>query len=424
MSLNKRLYTSGQTTITSQNLNDIQDSIIELENKEVQQGVTSFNGQTGDIKLDALLFTKQDILADQKRQVKENLEIPDFFIINLSSDSDRDFTVDKTFDEIMSNIKAGAAVFLFNDGSVSPLTSYNEKTISFIANDTNYIIRIDIYANSITLEILGNVVTDENGVIQNAYKMANDPTEDMCIATKHYVDSHAGGSASAIVTITGSGTEEDPYIASHSPSEILAIAQTVGVFPFLVDGQLIYCYSSGSTETAYFQSFIQDFGISVMIDKNKKITYTEFYSPSFIEITGDGTEESPFVSNYTYNQIKSRGAKAFPFLSYNMHIFYLYRSDNTDFIYERVTDSGVYYFTINYTGTITLSTKLIKTSALENDAGYLTSHQSLSEYSKTTEVEALIDQKISALPKFYSGTAAPESSLGNDGDLYLQKVEE
>lgn len=220
MSLNKRLYIAGKTTITSQNLNDIQNSIIELENKEVQQGVTSFNGQTGDVELDALLFTKQDLLADQKKQVKENLEIPDFFIINLSRDSDGSLTVDKNFNEIMSNIKAGKAIFLFNDGSMYPLTSYNEKIISFIVS---------------------------------------------------------------------------------------------------------------------------------------------------------------------------------------------------------VIDSKVYTFTINNTGAITLSIKPIKTSALENDAGYLTSHQSLSEYSKTTEVESLIDQKISALPKIYSGTVAPENSLGNDGDIYIQK---
>lgn len=150
MSLNKRLYTAGQTIITSQNLNDIQDSIIELENKEVQQGVTSFNGQTGDVELDTLLFTKQNLSAGQKKQVKENLEIPIFFIINLSSDSDGNLTVDKTFDEIMLNIKAGNAVFILSDGSMSPLTSYSNSTITFLADTEDYRVVLNISTDGIT----------------------------------------------------------------------------------------------------------------------------------------------------------------------------------------------------------------------------------------------------------------------------------
>lgn len=150
MSLNKRLYTAGQTIITSQNLNDIQDSIIELENKEVQQGVTSFNGQTGDVELDTLLFTKQNLSAGQKKQVKENLEIPNFFIINLSSDSDGNLTVDKTFDEIMLNIKAGNAVFILSDGSMSPLTSYSNSTITFLADTEDYRVVLNISTDGIT----------------------------------------------------------------------------------------------------------------------------------------------------------------------------------------------------------------------------------------------------------------------------------
>lgn len=83
MSLNKRLYTAGQTIITSQNLNDIQDSIIELENKEVQQGVTSFNGQTGDVELDTLLFTKQNLSAGQKKTGKRKFRDSKFFYYKL-----------------------------------------------------------------------------------------------------------------------------------------------------------------------------------------------------------------------------------------------------------------------------------------------------------------------------------------------------
>lgn len=33
----------------------------------------------------------------------------------------------------------------------------------------------------------------------------------------------------------------------------------------------------------------------------------------------------------------------------------------------------------------------------------------------------MITNSINALPKFYSGTSTPSNSLGNDGDLYLQK---
>lgn len=61
------------------------------------------------------------------------------------------------------------------------------------------------------------------------------------------------------------------------------------------------------------------------------------------------------------------------------------------------------------------------TKAWVEEKGYLTEHQSLSDYSTTSEVQTMITNAINALPKFYSGTSTPSDSLGNDGDLYLQK---
>lgn len=548
MSLNKRLYTAGQTTITSQNLNDIQDSIIELENKEVQQGVTSFNGQTGDVELDALLFTKQDLLADQKKQVKENLEIPDFFIINLSSDSDGSLTIDKTFDEIMSNIKADNAVFILSDGSMFPLTSYSNSTITFLADTEEYKILLNISSTGdITTNVIFNVVADENANIPNIYKMASDPTEDMCIATKHYVDSHAGGSGSCIITLSGKGIDSSPYTLDKTFDEIVDMAATgvvpivsgmdfvfhlitidsdsivfgamyVGLLSFLIvskdnsinlatrnismandsgtfpqiemsadptkdmqvatkqyvdnhsgtgaapltvititgDGteenpytasksysEIKNLWSSGnlvvfvdnmlfiptifSNEKFFFNFNNAIYGQLLSIDKTNNISTTIYYyftEKSIVRITGDGTEENPYESSVSYDILKASAKTLYPLLEFNGDIFTLCSSNNR-IVYIRDEGNAISYsFSIGKDQsktTVEYNVGMLKLSSFENDAGYLTSHQSLSEYSKTTEVEALIDQKISALPKIYSGTVTPESSLGNDGDIYIQK---
>lgn len=48
MALTKRNYISQETVITAQNLNEIQDAVIALENK---QTVTSVNGESGDVSI-------------------------------------------------------------------------------------------------------------------------------------------------------------------------------------------------------------------------------------------------------------------------------------------------------------------------------------------------------------------------------------
>lgn len=45
MSLQKRTYVSGATIITAENLNDIQDSIISLEGKNIPNASSSDNGK-------------------------------------------------------------------------------------------------------------------------------------------------------------------------------------------------------------------------------------------------------------------------------------------------------------------------------------------------------------------------------------------
>lgn len=45
MSLQKRTYISGTTIITAENLNDIQDSIISLEGKNIPSASSSDNGK-------------------------------------------------------------------------------------------------------------------------------------------------------------------------------------------------------------------------------------------------------------------------------------------------------------------------------------------------------------------------------------------
>lgn len=144
--------------------------------------VTSVNGETGDVTL------------------------PGDFVINATPTDDTNYTLDKTFAQIQEAVQAGKNVYAQINESIPirmQLVFYNSNGFFFGAAATTY--------NNIELYYLG--VTDSQAKF--LYKSApayNDdgympqmtiesaPTADMQIATKKYVDDHAGGGTDMGIT--------------------------------------------------------------------------------------------------------------------------------------------------------------------------------------------------------------------------------
>lgn len=76
----------------------------------------------------------------------------------------------------------------------------------------------------------------------------------------------------------------------------------------------------------------------------------------------------------------------------------------------------------NDSGYITSASLPTKVSDLQNDTGFITNSVSnLTNYTTTTSLTSLLNNKQNSV---LSGTSSPLSSLGVNGDIYLQYEEE
>lgn len=139
MALNKVTYIARTTPVSSQNLNDIQDAVIELQNK-------------------ALITDAQSLTDAEIAQVKKNIGVDTgvkyFSGINIIANSSRTYT-----------FPASARGMFMIIGSVSVTGLFGVYTSS---NGTAYVRNL-VAASGITTSVSGSSVTFNNTTSANAY---------------------------------------------------------------------------------------------------------------------------------------------------------------------------------------------------------------------------------------------------------------
>lgn len=183
----------------------------------VENNKWELKAPSGGGSADAVLYTAQTLTTEQKKQARDNIdaEIADF-VVNGTVNSDRTVTLDKTFAQIQEAVQGvkkdhvRLLLTMFGTTFVLPAVVIGSNEIAFQTsiigvNDTLQTVNVTVNANGPALKInLGLSLDSDNRLPQHS--MAADPTTDMQIATKQYVDAHAGGGSSVTVDTAMSDT--------------------------------------------------------------------------------------------------------------------------------------------------------------------------------------------------------------------------
>lgn len=162
---------------------------------------------------DAVLYTAQTLTDAQKKQARENIDaaIADF-VVNGTVNSDRTVTLDKTFVQIQEAIQEGKLPLVKMSGAgltvLMSLALANDTSIVFYTASLNddYFIVLSYLSLTSTGDV--NFVTKETTSLSDSgsmhqINMTVNPTTDMQIATKQYVDNHLSGAQITIKLGTG-----------------------------------------------------------------------------------------------------------------------------------------------------------------------------------------------------------------------------
>ena len=149
---------------------------------------------------DAVLYTAQTLTDAQKKQARENVDAAGEFVVNATMGSGGTATLDKTFAQIQVAIQEGKRpVAKLPSGGITvllPLVGAGEGEIIFgvPANAGSQIaaafIRLTSAGNANFIQAI-SPGTNSDGTMPQVI-MASNPTEDMEIATKKYVDDALG----------------------------------------------------------------------------------------------------------------------------------------------------------------------------------------------------------------------------------------
>lgn len=148
---------------------------------------------TGGGSSDAVLYTPQTLTDAQKKQARDNVDAAGVFVVNGTFNQSGTVTVDKTFAQIQEAINAGKSpIAIYADNIYLPLIRKDETSIQFsgilVHNGIPRIGVLFVYSDGSTELWLDRLLKlKENGVMPQT-PMVADPTEDMQIATKKYVD--------------------------------------------------------------------------------------------------------------------------------------------------------------------------------------------------------------------------------------------
>ena len=147
---------------------------------------------------DAVLYTPQTLTEAQKQQARENVDAAGVFVINATPTSDWTSAVlDKTFAQIQEAINSGKTpIVLFNNSVYLALNQQSTDYVIFTSASADdraaVIINLYVYPDQEPeyFTAVMPVVNSDGALPQQT--MASDPTEDMQIATKKYVDDALG----------------------------------------------------------------------------------------------------------------------------------------------------------------------------------------------------------------------------------------
>ena len=135
------------------------------------------------------------------------------FIINGSKYEGEPVVLDKTFSQIKEAVQAGkrAIVQMTSDGNVNilPLITNNSRMLLFSSlyntNGQIFGLSLSVTSSNVTEYFISTPTNNLDGTMPQV-NMAAAPTADMQIATKKYVDDHAGGGSSVTVDTAMSDT--------------------------------------------------------------------------------------------------------------------------------------------------------------------------------------------------------------------------
>lgn len=143
---------------------------------------------------DAVLYTAQTLTDAQKKQARENVDaaVADF-VINGTANRDMTVTLDKTFAQIREAINVGKhPIMAINGQNYIPLAANAEDYIMFssaVGDDKeSEVIAIYVYPSQQPQFSITTLLTINSDGTMPQITMSSDPTDDMEIATKKYVD--------------------------------------------------------------------------------------------------------------------------------------------------------------------------------------------------------------------------------------------
>ena len=154
---------------------------------------TPSGGSTPGGSSHAVLYVSQTLTEEQKKQARDNVDAAGAYVVNGTINQSGKVTLDKTFAQIQEAINAGKSpIAVYADNIYLPLIRKDETSILFSGILVNNGIHRfgGLFVNSdgsteLWLDRL--LILKENGQMPQT-PMVADPTEDMEIATKKYVD--------------------------------------------------------------------------------------------------------------------------------------------------------------------------------------------------------------------------------------------
>lgn len=206
---------------------------------------------------DAVLYTTQTLTDAQKKQARDNIdaEMADF-VVNGTVNSNKEVTLDKTFAQIQAAIQDGKqpVVKLSESGEVAfmPMVASDPSVVIFSAvadiTDRNITdISLTITSDDAIFNGLASPVLNDDGALLQ-YSMESDPSAPMDIATKKYVDDHAGSRVALSGTVEG---EVSGYTSATYLQIVDEIAKTGNIW-LTISGETVRMASyKQSVDNAY-----------------------------------------------------------------------------------------------------------------------------------------------------------------------------
>lgn len=141
----------------------------------------------------AVLYVSQTLTEEQKKQARDNVDAAGVFVVNGTINQSGTVTLDKTFAQIQEAINAGKSpIAVYADNIYLPLIRKDETSILFsgiLLNNGIYRFGGLLVNSDGSTELLLDrlLILKETGQMPQT-PMVADPTKDMEIATKKYVD--------------------------------------------------------------------------------------------------------------------------------------------------------------------------------------------------------------------------------------------